>query len=375
MTLLSLPLLDLHMDSWAYTPNGTQLLVDGDMEAAGTAAWAGVGAGVVLSKQTGTPHSGTQCLRVATTLAAVALARPLPAPTTIGRTYRVTGWARGSVNPVLMDYDARILWTGTASPTWQYFDITYVAVTTFGPCLWDASGAAGSYTEWDDITLELCPASTRNIGSLGGVALVGDGVTTTTFPTQLAPHGMSYDGGDYLALSGATSPSFATLVGDELPFSIETLFICTNYTSIKTLACKGLWATGSEWIIHLDAGTISFLLIDSTTGAYLQCASNARVFAPANKITHLVCSYDGTRVNTGMQNYTDGVVNPVVRGSGGVYTRMVNSGRPTYVAYPSGAGGTYLPGSVFNYAIYPWALTPSQVAQCYDRRKRMLQVY
>jgi len=46
---------------------------------------------------------------------------------------------------------------------------------------------------------------TENIGSLGGTATLGDGTTSSTFPTQLTPKGMSFDGTtDYIDLGSDT---------------------------------------------------------------------------------------------------------------------------------------------------------------------------
>ena len=45
---------------------------------------------------------------------------------------------------------------------------------------------------------------TKNLGTEGNLIL-GDGTTSTTFPTQLQPKGMSFDGGDYLETAGTVA--------------------------------------------------------------------------------------------------------------------------------------------------------------------------
>ena len=64
-------------------------------------------------------------------------------------------------------------------------------------------------------------AKTRNLGTLGGTVQLGDGTTVGTFPTQVFPHGMSFDGGsDYLLYPDNAALSFGNGVIDQ-PFSVE----------------------------------------------------------------------------------------------------------------------------------------------------------
>ena len=130
----------------------TEILVDGYMENPGISAWSD-GGGATLSKQTGTPHSGTQCLRVSGPAAASASQFII----TIGQTYRVTGWTRGDGShgyPYLAGFNTQFI--GTTSNSWQYFDFTDVAndtaITLF------QSGNTG-YSEWDDMFVDLVTAN------------------------------------------------------------------------------------------------------------------------------------------------------------------------------------------------------------------------
>lgn len=112
-------------------------------------AWVASQATTVPSKQTGTPHAGTYCLRV---YVGAAYGTVNQACTTIGRVYRARGWARGdgSHRP-WVSVSSSTDWAGTSSTDWQYFDITAKSANGvfYLGCL-DASG----YVEFDGVTLE-----------------------------------------------------------------------------------------------------------------------------------------------------------------------------------------------------------------------------
>ena len=107
---------------------GPNLLVDGDCEAVGVAAWSDVDA--TLSKQ-GSAYEGLQCLRILNA-AGEATGQARQAVLTVGKTNRITGAARGDGTNYPRIYNAGaspgvILWEGTLSTDWQLFDVTFVA--------------------------------------------------------------------------------------------------------------------------------------------------------------------------------------------------------------------------------------------------------
>jgi hypothetical protein len=125
-------------------------LIDGDMEAVGTAAWTAA-LGAVLSKETGTPYQGAQVLRIAGVAGAIAY--PTAGGYIVGRRYRVTGVARsdGVAVPSVIDASSGAQkWLGTTSTDWQRFDVTMVVSSVSGFGLRWISGL-GSYVEFDDV--------------------------------------------------------------------------------------------------------------------------------------------------------------------------------------------------------------------------------
>jgi hypothetical protein len=125
-------------------------LVDADMENSGVSDW-GAGNSAILTKEASTRarDSGTQVLRVTKG----ALNNPYAfQDLTTGNIYKIRGWARGdgSKNPWLLgNSGATVLWTGTSSTEWQYFDVT-LNCTAVSLRLTTQTVAAG-YSEWDDI--------------------------------------------------------------------------------------------------------------------------------------------------------------------------------------------------------------------------------
>lgn len=133
-------------------PPSNPTLVDGDMEAADTAAWSNYNA--TLSKQTGTPHGGTRCLRVAYN-GSGAWGDGGQTILTVGRTYHVTGWYRGdgTSKPGVILGGAGTYVEGTSSTAWQAFDLYGVCAGSGVFALYSPNLGAGTYVEFDDVTI------------------------------------------------------------------------------------------------------------------------------------------------------------------------------------------------------------------------------
>lgn len=217
-------------------------------------------------------------------------------------------------------------------------------------------------------------AKTRNLGTLGGTVQLGDGVTPASFPTQVFPHGMSFDGAtDYLNFLRPTELSFATLAGNELPFSLECLVRVDDYASIRSLFSKGIIGASMEYMSLLSGGAWSFYLIDSSQVAwYRLVVTGLANSSPAGTVHHLVSVYDGTRVAAGVSMYVDGVSRVATNVPAGVYTRMANFGADSVYSFTNGSGAVPILGRTYNTAIYPFALQPGEVAGLYRKRLALL---
>ena len=128
------------------------ILADGNMETAGIGDWGSL-ISAVLSKQTSSPHSGTNWLKVLNVGGGNGAS--YQEIMIIGKTYRVTGWARGDGgNGIPNIFQGSLRWIGTNSSDWQWFDETFTASSNDRLYFQIAHDGIGVYVGWDDIRVE-----------------------------------------------------------------------------------------------------------------------------------------------------------------------------------------------------------------------------
>jgi hypothetical protein len=129
--------------------NGTELLVDGDMEDSGYSAWTLFNSPTV-TKETADPAQGLRNVKI---YKSGAVASIYQTTLTIGKTYRVTGYVRsdGTATPTI-NSEYTVWWTGTTSTSWQYFDFEKVSDgVTVGI---SKNTTAGNYVEGDGMSVK-----------------------------------------------------------------------------------------------------------------------------------------------------------------------------------------------------------------------------
>jgi hypothetical protein len=231
------------------------LVTDGDMEAVGVADW-NAGGGATLTKVAGSPGgSGSQVLQIdgVTNCFAYPVISALPA---VGTKVRVSGWARGdgSSAPEVQNNSAvYIIWTGTSSTSWQYFDVVWTVISGTDLLLrcTDDSG----HVQFDEVSVEEISARTLDVSGYGHHALLGDGSTVATFPTKLSGDGYYTDGtNDYFKIPDEASIRIGTS-----DFAIGAVFQRLSTGTLKGVASKGLLGVG-EWVLQFDdlANEIAF---------------------------------------------------------------------------------------------------------------------
>lgn len=364
------PIINLPLRSWYYKANGVELVMDGDMEAAGTTSWPN-SFHVVVSKDTVSPLRGTQSLRLTYTDYAISYTRQTIL--TSGKRYKVSGIAQsdGVGVPRLTD-STNIIWNGTNSTSEQPFNFEFIAAGT-GFTLYADTLGAGNYVRFDDVTVQLMEARADNKGTLGGYALRGDGSTTTTFPTQLSPHGMSFDGGDWLEL-----------LNTEALFNWTDSFtwgclIKTAASAFQSNVFSNLDASqgykGSEVYISAAVSTVNFQMIG--TG---QLSVNAPLAASASKIFTgtIFVTHDGTHVPSGVKIYVNGESQTVTEAAN-TLTGTTSNGRTTLIGarhanstskqemVPS---GTQIRSPYMKRAV----LTPMQIRKIHNRMMASLNI-
>jgi hypothetical protein len=208
-------------------------------------------------------------------------------------------------------------------------------------------------------------AVTRNLGTTGGTVQLGDGVTAASFPPQLFPHGMSFDGtGDYLRIP---APGASYSFGDgavDLPFSIEV-----TVKGAAFMVFRGSWGADIEWGMYTSAGGFAMYCFTSTV-AYTGRITSVGVLQ-AGVVSHVVGAYDGTRVPGGFSLYKNGSPITSTPSAAGVYTAMTARGGPLTVnMFPN--LGVYYANSTYNVAVYPFCLQPGEVSQLAAIRRGLL---
>ena len=181
-------------DQWG---NNTEILVDGDMEDAGVTNWSSVTSNATITKATGTPHGGSQCLRVAADSASAAYTEQSLGTFEVGQRIRARGWARGDGTRTptirLNGSSWQNIWTGTSSTSWQEFDVTFVvaAGSLARLNLYTSSGSAsGEYVEWDDLSWKAVGAVVALLPTPGSInSTTGEWKDSSSNAVDAAPSG------------------------------------------------------------------------------------------------------------------------------------------------------------------------------------------
>lgn len=170
----------------SYQPTGgqTHLLPDGRMESTLVEYWT-AGNGAALTKVPSTFYWSERALRVTH---GGALNYPYASQAVLqsGQEYKVQGWARsdGQSPPMCKNSDGTVIWTGTTSADWQYFNVRFTA-TGANLLLGSDHTVAGGYAEFDNVLVTAVDDLPLIIDSYGKSWGLNVGVTGA----QLTPVG------------------------------------------------------------------------------------------------------------------------------------------------------------------------------------------
>jgi len=210
---------------------------------------------------------------------------------------------------------------------------------------------------------------TVNRGSLGGTVRLGDGSTSNTFPTQLYPKGMSFDGGadNYLEMAGQTDLDNVFDTGASLV--IDLSLAGTGNGGAGRILSKGDIAAG--WALYVTASGSGYRVtlskkFSSATGAWY--LTNALTFG---KRYHLVLSYDASS--------TSNVPSVVLNGeSVGVSTSAAPSGTSSPDADEAlfigdnNVHSRWIDGIIYGCGIFPGLITPTQAKWLYQKDMNLI---
>jgi hypothetical protein len=130
---------------------GPELLTDGDMEAAGTAAWGSTG--LTLTKDTTIKYSGAQSMKCAKSAAGTGSLYSNDT-ITIGKVYCISGQvksdgtSKGRISQLgVSAFDS------TTGGSWESFSVDVVA-TVVQPLFQTVDGTTGNFVHWDNISIK-----------------------------------------------------------------------------------------------------------------------------------------------------------------------------------------------------------------------------
>lgn len=317
-----------------------QLLDDGAMEMTGTTEWTAM-YGAILSKSTVSPRYGTQALRITKDAAGSKAAQQTIL--TAGRTYRASGWTRS-------DGTCRTLVNGiiisTASTTWQYFDVVFVAADAFAT-FFASLGGAGNWVEIDTILIQEIQARTLDRSGKGRNFMLGDGRTTSLFPTLLPAGGFIFDGSnDYIIRNYGD-------VYNNASQSIVCCFCPDFYPSLNLY--KAIFdSAGSRYtVIKSSGGAVAVLEIylGNTLIANVAYATYAPYWKVGGKNVVVVV---GTTGNTSVYlNYV-----PILTASATAWAPATPTNIRIGIAYNNTA---VFDGTIYHFSTYAFMLTPTQI--------------
>ena len=328
------PLIFLPMRDLFRVESSTSILTNGDFEgAAGPAGWSGLN--VAISRQSGTRTGGTGLYVGQALYNGTATAGLYQTTGVTGCPYHWVGWARadGSTTskPFIIDGIGNTFWTGTASNTWQSFDVIIPNANT-NMYLWGMLLTAGGYVQYDDVFAYPLKSYTRNLGSAGDI-LVGDGITPATMPTQLTPSMNVRRGMAFTNIQTLKIPEGMITNGT------YTVALCLNRTTTLTNRVFLFDARGTDG----STGT-GYLLTNTGTPSVLTTSSGT-VYVNAQATT----TWDFGKIST-------------------IIVSGITLNAPDYMRLPgSFAGIESLNGNLYQAAIFPGTFTPQQVSMMHER--------
>lgn len=351
-------LLDLPLREWSWEEDASRsTLVDGNMEAVGTAAWT-VYSGATLSKETAAPSAG-KSLRITQAGVQSGTYQSLVL-TAVGTPYRLIGRGRSDGTAVWAVGDGGSVdrWVvGTNGVAWQDYDIKVVSANT---SLFLIKRAAGTWVEFDDIQAIPFIARTKNFGLLGGSTQLGDGLTASRFPTfigQMRP-GCTFNAGDtqYLSFPGVSPMGTSGTAICLVQFSPTTIGEVNSHVLMSQAPTAGVYGTG--WLLNQYGSDIY---------AYWRAAGST-VIAPGLSpgIHSVAMTNDGALVRV----YIDGILTGVPAAPGGASVQSgVTIGGSTDGVMPSIHNST-----VFAASVYQNALTATQVRSWHERQMSLISM-
>lgn len=312
------------------------VLPDSNMELSGVSSWT-VYNGATLSKETTSPYSGTQCLRLSQNgVQSGAYQSLILNP--VSKVFRITGRARSDGTAVPAIGDGGVVdrhWIGTNSTSWQTIDVTVISSNT---SFFLIKRTAGTWVEFDD--LQVTP-------------IVGNGLSPTAVSSRI-----TFSGTENI---GNYTSKFTLIV----KFRMGTIG-ATPWAVVSK--CKVPF-TDNHWLFLIDT-TKQYRFYVCSTGASLADYKTSNDALITGQEYAIAVVFDGSLAAASrLTLYKNGVVDAGTN-TGTISTQMRASSVPVvilnYADYNAQA-----PTNDFqlkSVRIYDVALTASEISEDYNNQ-------
>lgn len=297
-------------------------------------------------------YLGLDALRVESGVLANPNARGLFS-TTSGKRYRLALALRNIGASYAAVFSGNMV-LNTTSSNFTYLQQDFTAGSALFR-LWNQSTAAGQYCDFSNLSLYELRRSCKNQGKLGPATVqLGDGFTSTRFPSQLQKKGMSLDGNDYISIDNAFLPylgkNFTLAILDKAsPTVTECGMIDKSSAGTGKNTPYALWKepTSNNYVGGIGDGSTFFSAQGPNT--------------PKASVNFSALTYDGSSL-TVHSNKTSGT--PV-----SCTASPLNNSSPLIIGAMSTTPVFAYTGSVLGVVIFPYSLSLEQLIEL-ERRMR-----
>ena len=165
---------------------------------------------------------------------------------------------------------------------------------------------------------------------------LGNSITSETTPFENLVS-LEFDGvNDYLDLGDTDDFSFGDGSNDQA-FSMSIWYKAADVTSMPLISKTTSTSAEREYYMYISgADKLAIALFDTSSGGYL-IAQTAAVTSTQGSWNHVVFTYDGNKIKTGLKIYLNGEAESVTYSAdgatigSGAYTAMENTAFPLYV--------------------------------------------
>lgn len=355
----------------------TQILVDGNMEAADTSAWTIINNGI-MTKETADPPSGARNMRIEINTGKTHATVYQYPVLTIGTIYKFLGWYRTDGTAVAqIKYQSSPTNLLPTSPTeWTYFE--HIVTAGYEYAALQVSGTAGNWVEFDDVFItEYTPPvqqSTLFKGLIGWWPLKDSYMQSATVVSDKTPYanhgtinGTVTVGSDETTFGGTDDTDYINTGQSSKTFSALSISAWVKPASISAdyhaIVSKGIASSiGCPFVLTRHTNDLYFFVRHADDSDYGWIRINNQLVA--DNWYHAVATFDGATTAKLYLNGQD------LGSDSAPLDGIYNGGHEIWIGeYDQVAAGSGAwDGDMKDVMIWNRALTPAEVTQLYNTK-------